>query len=86
MNKTVIVEPTADITEGMEFHVFSNKLHIGDNVEIRREYKGIRGRVIATGKIVANGSDDPRASVPYPQNGNANAWKHYWKVHVEEVL
>jgi len=86
MSKTVIVEPTTDIIEGGEFYVFSHHLHVGDEVEIHREYKGIRGRVIATGKIVANGIDDPRASVPHPQNGNANAWKNYWKVQVKEIL
>lgn len=86
MSKTVVIEPDMPIREGSTFHVFSRHLAVGDEVEIKRGYKRLIGKAIAKGSVVANGSADPRASVPHKHNGNARAWKQYWKVQVRKVL
>lgn len=86
MSKTVIVQPNTKLSAGTEFHVFSDHLKVGDSVEICRSLGQHVGKPIASGEVVANGTEDPRAHVPHPQNGNARAWKHYWKVLVRKIL
>lgn len=86
MSKTVVIEADMTISEGGTFHVYSEHLSVGDQVEIKRGYRMMIGKTIARGEVVANGSADPRASVPHEHNGNARAWKQYWKVRVGKVL
>lgn len=82
MGKTVVIQPDHAIKTGDSFHVMSDHLKVGDSVEICRTLGGFIGKPIASGKVVANGSQDPRAKVAHSQNGNARAWKKYWKILV----
>lgn len=82
---TVVIEPTMTIREGGAFHVYSNKLRVGQNVEICRGFLGMTGKPIATGVVEANGSEDARAKVFHPNNGNAQAWKKYWKIRILSI-
>lgn len=82
---TILIDPTKPIREGEEFHVFSDVLKVGEEVQIARGKFGLIGNPIASGIVEANGSSDERSKQAHSANGTARAWRRYWKIKVTKI-
>ncbi len=84
--KTIVIPADETIREGQEVVTASRVLTEGEEVQFARGYNGQQGKPIATGRVVMNMKNDPKAPITQTTGDKkASPWRYLWKVRIERI-